>query len=112
MKKKEIVKDKRRFNEIIRNNDVITNKYFAMYKIIKEDTTTDKPNFGIAISTKFGNAVERNKYKRITRLILDETKNLFQNNQDYIIMIRKEAKNNSFEFLKDQVIALLNKRDK
>ena len=111
MKKNEIVKSKQRFNQIIREKNSIANKSFVIYQMPKEESVVTKPNFGIAISTKFGNAVERNKYKRIVRLILDETKFLFQNGQDYIIMIRKEAKERSKDYLKEQIIELLNKRN-
>ena len=111
MKKNEIVRNKQRFNKIIRQKDSIANKYFVIYKMAKEEAVITKPNFGIAISTKFGNAVERNKYKRIVRLILDETKCLFQNGWDYIIMIKKEAKECSKDHLKEQIMDLLNKRN-
>lgn len=113
MKKKEIVKNKIIFNEIIRNNECHANKYFVIYRMAKEtkEKQSEKPNFGIAVSTKFGNAVIRNKYKRIVRLLVDQNKYLFPNNYNYIIMIRKDTKDKSYIFLNQQFVNLLIKRE-
>lgn len=112
MKKKEIVKSKIVFNKIINNNDYVANHYFVIYQMLKDQTNSKviKPNFGIAINTKFGIAVLRNKYKRITRVIIDNNKNLFPNNYNYIIMIRKDAKGKDIEFLNQQFVNLVSKR--
>ena len=93
MKKSEIIKKSNEFTDLITNSKFIkTNEYIIYYK----DNDLSKKRFGIAISNKIGNAVTRNKLKRQTREIIDTLKNLFKNNRDYIIMIRKEAKTTSF----------------
>ena len=100
MKKKEIIKKSKDFTELITNSKYLkTNEYIIYYK----DNNLDKKRFGIAISNKIGNAVTRNKLKRQTREIIDKLKYLFKNNMDYIIMIRKGAKNSTF---KDKLINL------
>ena len=86
MKKREIIKSKKDFSNIIKTSKFIkTNEYVIYYKENNLNTT----RFGIAISNKIGNAVTRNKLKRQTREIIDKLKTLFKNNTDYIIMIRK-----------------------
>jgi len=85
MKKHEIIKDHKDFNNIIHNAKFIKNNYFVIYYI---DNDLKKNRFGIAISTKFGKANIRNYYKRITRNIIDVNKKSFSNNKDYIIMIK------------------------
>ena len=72
----------------------------------KEEIST---NYGIAISKKVGNAVIRNKLKRQTRAIMDNNRNLFQNNYNYIIMIRKSCVDVSFHNLNTALIKLLEK---
>ena len=90
MKKYEVIKDKKDFNNIIHNASFIKNNYFVIYYM---NSNNDRSRFGIAISTKFGKAHIRNYYKRITRNIIDLNKKSFQNNKDYIIMIKRTCLN-------------------
>ncbi len=104
MKKKDIIKSKREFNYIINNCSYIKNKNFVIYIKKKEDKI---PLFGIAISKKVGNAVERNKLKRQTRMIIDILKQNFKNYNDYIIMIKKDCKLISFKEMKESLENLI-----
>ena len=97
MKKKETIKSKQTFNDIINNSPFFKNRSFVIY-IKKKNSLI--PNFGIAISKKTGNAVTRNKLKRQTRVIIDELKENFSNYQDYIIMIKKKCVELSFHEMK------------
>ena len=96
MKKYEIIKDHKEFNNIIKNAIFIKNNYFVIYY---RDNENIRNRFGIAISTKFGKAHIRNYYKRITRNIIDINKKSFQNNKDYIIMIKRTCYNIKFNEL-------------
>ena len=86
MKKKYTIKSQKEFSMLIKTGRYIKNKDYVIYY---KDNNLDKKRFGIAISTKLGNAVTRNKLKRQTREIIDKLNSLFKNNKDYIIMIRK-----------------------
>ena len=86
MKKKDIIKSQQDFSTLIRKGRFIKTKDYVIYY---KDNNLNKKRFGIAISTKLGNAVTRNKLKRQTREIIDKLNYLFKNNKDYIIMIRK-----------------------
>ena len=90
MKKYEIVKSHEQFNEIINKGKYIKNNYFVIYYI---DNNNNKPHFGIAVGKKIGHAVQRNKYKRQIRTIIDANKKFFNKNKDYIIMIKKTCDN-------------------
>ena len=76
-------------------------KYIYIFSKGKE---FDKPNFGIAVGKKLGNAVVRNKFKRQFRNIVDKNRFLFKNNNNYIIMIKREANNASFSELETDLI--------
>lgn len=107
MKKKFIVKYARDFEDIIKNGKCKKNKYFVIhYK--QNDLPYDK--FGISVSKKLGNAVFRNKYKRIIRSIIDNYKKHYNNNEDYIIILRREAIEKKYDFLKNELFALMNKK--
>ena len=91
MKRYEMVKSHEEFNEIINKGNKIKGKY--VYIFFKEKDFS-KPNYGIAVGKKLGNAVVRNKFKR-----------QFRN----IIMIKKEANNASFSDLENDLINTLKK---
>ena len=109
MKKKFIVKSTRDFDSIIKNGIWIKNKYFVIY-YQKNNLSYDR--YGISVSKKLGNAVFRNKYKRKLRAIIDNYKKVYINNEDYIIILRKEAINQKYEILQDSFFAIMNKRTK
>ena len=70
-----------------------------------------KPNFGIAVGKRLGNAVVRNKFKRQFRNIVDNNRFLFKNNRNYIIMIKREANNASYNDLQNDLVKALRKEN-
>lgn len=104
MKRIETIKNKELFNNIIRKGNFKKNNFFVIYKNPNEDVNV---KFGIAISKKFGHAVDRNRIKRQTRSIIDNNRNLFQKGFNYIIMVRKDCKNKSFNALENSLKDLL-----
>ena len=104
IKRIETIKDKRIFNDIIKTSPYKKNNYFVIYYKDKEQKKTQ---IGLAISTKYGKAYERNKIKRQIRNIIDEYKKLFSNTKYYIIMIRKTCKECSFEKLNQSLYELI-----
>ena len=106
MKRTETIKDQKLFNNIIRNGKFKKNEFYVIYNIKKEE---EQPFFGIAISNKVGKAVIRNKLKRQTRTIIDNHRNLFKNNHNYIIMIRKSCSNEKYNTLDNALVELLEK---
>lgn len=106
MKKRNIVKSKDDFTRIINKKNGSVNKYF----IINRETNNDLiPKFGITFVKNMCNAVNRNKLKRQIKSIIDNNKNIYENNKNYIIIIRKDALNKSHKELEDNLISLFNK---
>ena len=104
MKRYEMVKKHEDFNEIINTGKKVKGKYLIIFSMAKD---YQKPNFGIAIGKKCGNAVIRNKLKRRVRNIVDNNRLLFKNNKNYIIMIKGSANVASFQELEQDLINLL-----
>ena len=104
LKKSETVKAKRYFNEIIQNKNFIKNAFFIIYRYPKKEI---KPYYGVAAGKKIGNAIIRNKLKRQCRNLIDNNKNLFPNNHDYIIMMREACLKEKFSNLNASFIELL-----
>ncbi len=97
MKKINIVKENRVFNDIIRTGKQIKNRHYVLY--YKVNTNNKYYRFGISVGKKIGNAVTRNCFKRKLRSIIDNNKNYYEFNKDYIIIVRKSCLDCSFEQL-------------
>lgn len=105
MKRTEMIKDKKRFNLIIRNGHYNKDKNLVIYYVDSRDNKF--AHFGIALKTDIGNAVTRNRLKRQIRSIVDENKKLFKNNRDYIIMIRNGCLNCDYKTINDSLINIM-----
>ena len=100
------VKKSQDFSNIIHNSNYVKNDSYVIYYSLNN---IDNYRFGISISKKLGNAVNRNKYKRQLRSIIDMYKKNYQNNMDYIIIIRNGYVGRNFESKKEDFICLINK---
>lgn len=104
MKKLYIVKNQRDFDKIIKDGRYRKNNSYVIY-YKKNDLPYDR--FGISVGKKIGNAVNRNKYKRKLRAIIDNYKKLYINNRDYIIILRRSAKEKTYQELNTEFLALM-----
>lgn len=106
MKKYEIVKEHKEFDDIIHNSPYKKNRYYIIYYKERENCYS---RFGIAVGKKIGNAVIRNRVKRQVRALIDKNKNLFKNNTDYIIIMKKDFLNLNYEEATNELISLMKK---
>ena len=104
MKRIETVKDRKTFDDIIRNGKFKKNQHFVIYN---KESENEIPKYGIAVSNKLGKAHVRNKLKRQVRCLIDENKNMFKNGANYIIMIRKTCTESDFSTMKNAFYSLL-----
>lgn len=106
MKKINIVKKNTEFSRIIGLKKAYSNKCF----VVNYDVNSDNiPKFGISVSKKVGNAVVRNKNKRQVKNIIDTNKKVYQNNLNYIIIVRQGAVLASYQEKEQALIELFNK---
>ena len=104
MKKYEIIKKNFEFNDIINTGAYLKNKYYYVYY---KKNSFSYSRFGLAVSKKMGNAVERNKYKRQLRMIIHENKIEFSQDYDFIIMPRTSLKELNYQEMAQQMISLV-----
>ncbi len=106
MKKKDIVKNQRDFSKIIKTGKKVSNNSFVIYY---KDNNIDHSRYGISVGTKLGNAVFRNKYKRRIRMLVNNNNSLYNKNNDYIILLRKNAVSIEFKYLENDFNQLVQK---
>ena len=106
MKKTNIVKESRDFQTIIEQGKSVRNQNYIIYYKKNE---LSKYRFGLSVGKKIGNAVTRNKYKRRLKSIIDHHTNLYKNDFDYIIIVRKNCLDENYQELEESLIQLMNK---
>lgn len=109
MKKINRVKKNEDFSKIIKQRNSQVNSSFIIYTSINN---LDYNRYGISVSKKLGNAVIRNKIKRQVRMMIKETCSL-KGNQDYVIIVRNNYLNYTFDENKNylnQIYIKINKR--
>lgn len=106
MKKKNILKENKDFNRIIQNNKGYKYKDYIIYI---EKNTNNIYHFGFSVGKKIGNAVTRNKIKRQLKNIID--KNIYQNNFNCIIIVKKSILYKSYQEIKNDLLEVLKKQN-
>ena len=105
MKKRDIIKSKLEYTEIINNCKYIKNNYYVIY--YRKNNTYNR--FGISIPKKTGKAVLRNKIKRRIKNIIDNNKFNIQNSYDYVIISRKRLIELKYSEMENNFISLIKK---
>lgn len=104
MKKLNIIKKQEEINNIIKTGNLSKNKFFYIYN---KERDSKYYRFCICVSKKLGNAVVRNKNKRQIKDIIDKSNLVFKSNMDYVIILRKEISNVSYDDKKKYLLELL-----
>lgn len=104
MKKINIIKSNEEYNRIIKNIRPYKTNAFLIFIEKKEQ---EKYKFGFSVSKKIGKAVTRNKIKRQLKNILDQ--NIYENNFNCIIMVRKGIFDLSFVEIEKSLNNILTK---
>lgn len=109
MKKINTVKKNEDFTRVIKNGIYYKTKYFSLYKL---KNNLDIYRFGISVGKKNGNAVMRNKIKRQLRNIIDKYKKNYSNNEDYIIIVKKDYDVSLFSDIEEKFSEALERLNK
>ena len=104
MRKLYIVKNNRDFEKIMKAGLCLKNKSYVVYSL---DNELPYNRYGISVSKKLGNAVFRNKYKRIVRNIIDKNKKDYIKGKDYIIILRRGVLDKSYQQIEKELIELI-----
>ena len=105
MKKKNIIKSKFEYTEIINKSKYIKNKDFVIY--FRKNKTSNR--YGISVPTKTGKAHIRNKIKRRLKNIIDNNEINIQKPYDYVIIIRKSLVELNYQQMETSFLTLIEK---
>lgn len=105
MKKKNIIKSKLEYTEIIKKCKYIKNSHYIIYYRLNNT----KNRYGISVPKKTGKAYLRNKIKRRLKNIIDNNEFNIQKPYDYVIIIRKRLIELNYQEMEKSFISLIKK---
>ncbi|MDO5457483.1 MAG: ribonuclease P protein component [Atopococcus tabaci] len=95
MRKEYRVKSEREFQDVFNSGKSMANKQFVIYTLTKPGQ--DHFRVGISVSKKMGNAVKRNKIKRLIRSSIQELSSSLKNDVDFIIIARQPTSTMNYQ---------------
>ncbi|KAF1679258.1 ribonuclease P protein component [Bacillus mexicanus] len=106
MKKRNRLKKNEDFQKVFKHGVSVANRQFVLYTL--DQPENDELRVGLSVSKKIGNAVMRNRVKRLIRQAFLEEKERLKE-KDYIIIARKPASQLTFEETKKSLQHLFRK---
>lgn len=103
MRKSYRVKREQDFSAIFKQGKNFANRKFVLYKLEK-----DQPHFrvGLSVSKKLGNAVVRNRIKRLLRHVLQAHRDQM-GKEDFVIIARKGVEDLNYQEVEKNLLHLL-----
>ena len=108
MKKQYRVKKSEEIEKIIKEKNYKSNPYITLYK--KENTETGHFRYAISVGKKIGNAVERNRIKRLITAVIDNLDIDLDSSTDVFIIARVAIMDLSYLELRKQLEYLFRKQ--
>ncbi|AOY05662.1 Ribonuclease P protein component [Bacillus subtilis] len=106
MKKRNRLKKNEDFQKVFKYGTSVANRQFVLYTL--DQPENDELRVGLSVSKKIGNAVMRNRIKRLIRQAFLEEKERLKE-KDYIIIARKPASQLTYEETKKSLQHLFRK---
>lgn len=98
------LKKNRDFQKIYTRGSSVAGKALILY--IRKDKEREK-RFGFSVSKKIGNAVTRNRIKRLLKEACRKNISLFPEGYDYVFIARKEILKEDFHSISVKILELL-----
>ncbi|WP_280771270.1 ribonuclease P protein component [Salipaludibacillus daqingensis] len=98
MNRKYSLRKNEEFQNVFKKGKSVANRQFVVYQLVKEEGTSIR--FGLSVSKKIGNAVMRNRIKRLMKEVLRELSPELQQNRDIVIIARKPTSDMDYQQMK------------
>ena len=105
MKKEYRVKSEKDFQDAFQNGTSYANRQLVLYVYPKIGQVHFR--VGLSVGKKMGNAVQRNKIKRLLRHAIHELSPAITNEYDYLIIARKDIVNRNFYEIKKSLVHVM-----
>lgn len=106
MNKKFVIKESRKFEELIKTGQQVKSRHFIIFY---QPSCLSYNKYGVSVGKKIGSAVVRNHLKRKTRAILRNYQKNYAFCFDCIIMVRKSCLDLSYLEMDKDLNKLLHK---
>jgi len=107
MRKKYRIKKNEDFQTVFKRGKSIANRQFVIYMLQKPEQKEFR--IGLSVSKKIGNAVTRNRIKRLIRQVFLEDKDKIAGGREYIIIARKPVADMGYHEVKSSLHHLFRK---
>lgn len=105
MKKAYRIKKNTEFQLVFKHGKSVANRQFVIYILKKNDQQHFR--IGLSVSKKIGNAVVRNRVKRLIRETFKELKDELPVQYDFVVIARKPTADMNFHQVKSSLIHVL-----
>ncbi|PYZ91799.1 ribonuclease P protein component [Salipaludibacillus keqinensis] len=105
MKRELSLKKNEEFQHVFQKGKSAANRQFVVYQVIKENQSNSR--FGLSVSKKIGNAVMRNRIKRLMKEVLRELSQELYQNRDIVIIARKPTAEMDYKEMKKSLYHVL-----
>jgi len=99
------IKEKKEFDKVFKSGERYSAKYLTLIRF--KESKGNKLYLGIIVKAKHGNAVKRNRTKRIVRETIRSIKTQIVGSENIIIMPKYEATKGFYENAADDLLNLL-----
>ncbi|MDQ0297628.1 ribonuclease P protein component [Salibacterium salarium] len=106
MEKKYKIKKNHEFSRVFEKGKSSANRQFVIYVLNKPEQSHFRA--GLTVSKKMGNAVTRNRIKRLLREVIREMSDQLQEGKDYIVIARKPVTQMNYEEIKKSMKHVMN----
>lgn len=107
MRRKFRIKKNEDFQTVFKQGKSIANRQFVIYMLQKPEEREFR--IGLSVSKKIGNAVTRNRVKRLIRQVFLEEKHRIASGNEFIIIARKPAADMNYHEVKSSLNHLFRK---
>lgn len=95
VRKEQRLKKNKEFQHVFQGGKSMANRQFVVYALEKKEQTEFR--IGLSVSKKIGNAVTRNRVKRLVRQAFLEMKEQLPGSVDIVVVARKPTAEMTFE---------------
>ncbi|MDN4071424.1 MULTISPECIES: ribonuclease P protein component [Fictibacillus] len=105
MEKKKRIKKNEEFQEVFKRGKSSANRQFVIYALEKSDQSHLR--LGLSVSKRVGNAVTRNRIKRVVKEIFMKHEGEILSGRDYIIIARNPTADMDFSEMEKSLLHVL-----